>query len=66
MYVRFTAAISLVNAGAKEQLQRLEAIMNAAEVIVARGWMSKVRHLRNHFLFLVQLLPIDFSTMLRA
>lgn len=35
------AASSLTFAGAKEQVQRLEAIMNAAEVIAAKGWMSK-------------------------
>jgi pentatricopeptide repeat protein len=37
----YAAASSLSHAGAKEQLQRLEAIMNAAEVIAAKGWMSK-------------------------
>ncbi len=37
----YAAASSLSNVGAKEQLQRLEAIMNAADVIAAKGWMSK-------------------------
>jgi pentatricopeptide repeat protein len=37
----YAAASALSSTGAKEQLQRLEAIMSAAEVIAAKGWMSK-------------------------
>jgi hypothetical protein len=39
---RHSAACALSNAGSKEQQQRLEAIMSAAEVIASKGWMSKV------------------------
>ena len=52
---RYAAASALAHAGAKEQLQRLEAIMGAAEVIAGRGWMSKVWDMCPFILFLLGL-----------
>lgn len=37
----YSAAAALSQAGSKEQMIRLDAIMSAAEVIAAKGWMSK-------------------------